>query len=61
MVDRRLHDDLRKIYLDLKAPRFDLHRQPEPPHCSRLGRGLRQQPNRRLSRLSCPTAAARTT
>jgi hypothetical protein len=27
MVDRRLHDDLRKIYLLLKAPRFDLHRQ----------------------------------
>jgi hypothetical protein len=26
MVDRRLHDDLRKIYLHLKAPRFDLHR-----------------------------------
>jgi hypothetical protein len=26
MVDRRLHDDLRKIYLRLKAPRFDLHR-----------------------------------
>jgi hypothetical protein len=25
MVDRRLHDDLRKIYLHLKAPRFDLH------------------------------------
>jgi hypothetical protein len=28
MVDRRLHDDLRKIYLHLKAPRFDLHRTP---------------------------------
>ena len=27
MVDRRLHDDLRKIYLHLKAPRFDLHRR----------------------------------
>jgi hypothetical protein len=26
MVDRLLHDDLRKIYLHLKAPRFDLHR-----------------------------------
>jgi hypothetical protein len=26
MVDRRLHDDLRKIYLHLKAPRFDLRR-----------------------------------
>jgi hypothetical protein len=26
MVDRRLHDDLLKIYLHLKAPRFDLHR-----------------------------------
>jgi hypothetical protein len=26
IVDRRLHDDLRKIYLHLKAPRFDLHR-----------------------------------
>jgi hypothetical protein len=26
MVDRRSHDDLRKIYLHLKAPRFDLHR-----------------------------------
>jgi hypothetical protein len=25
MVDRRLHDDLRKIYLRLRAPRFDLH------------------------------------
>jgi hypothetical protein len=30
MVDRRLHDDLRKIYLHLKAPRFDLHRPPRP-------------------------------
>jgi hypothetical protein len=28
MVDRRLHDDLRKVFLDLKAPRFDLHRPP---------------------------------
>jgi hypothetical protein len=27
MVDRRSHDDLRKVYLHLKAPRFDLHRQ----------------------------------
>jgi hypothetical protein len=27
MVDRRLHDDLRKIYLRLKAPRFDLQRR----------------------------------
>jgi hypothetical protein len=26
MVDRRLHNDLRKLYLYLKAPRFDLHR-----------------------------------
>jgi hypothetical protein len=26
MVDRRLHDDPRKIYLHLKAPRLDLHR-----------------------------------
>jgi hypothetical protein len=26
MADRRLHHDLRKIYLHLKAPRFDLHR-----------------------------------
>ena len=26
MVDRQLHDDLQKIYLHLKAPRFDLHR-----------------------------------
>jgi hypothetical protein len=26
MVDRRLHDDLRRIYLHLKAPRFDLRR-----------------------------------
>jgi hypothetical protein len=28
MVDRRLHDDPRKTYLHLKAPRFDLHRPP---------------------------------
>ena len=26
MADRRLHDDLRKIYSHLKAQRFDLHR-----------------------------------
>jgi hypothetical protein len=26
MVDRLLHDDPRKIYSHLKAPRFDLHR-----------------------------------
>jgi hypothetical protein len=26
MVDRQLYDDLRKLYLHLKAPRFDLHR-----------------------------------
>jgi hypothetical protein len=28
MVDRRLHDDLRKICLLLKAQHFDLHRLP---------------------------------
>jgi hypothetical protein len=33
VVDRRLHDDLRKIYLHLKAPRFDLHR----PHYGERG------------------------
>jgi hypothetical protein len=26
VVDRRLHDDLRKTYLHVRAPRFDLHR-----------------------------------
>jgi hypothetical protein len=25
MVDRLLHEDLRKIYFNLKAPRFKLH------------------------------------
>jgi hypothetical protein len=30
MVDRRLRDDLREIYLHLRVPRFDLHR-PSPP------------------------------
>jgi hypothetical protein len=34
MVDRRLHDDLRKIYLHLKAPRFDLHRTPRDTHAT---------------------------
>jgi hypothetical protein len=28
MVNRRLHDDLRKIYLHMTAPRFDLRRRP---------------------------------
>jgi hypothetical protein len=29
-VDRRLHDDLRKIHSHLTAPRFDLHRRLQP-------------------------------
>ena len=31
MVDRRLHDDLRTVYLHVDAPRFDLHRPAPPP------------------------------
>jgi hypothetical protein len=44
MVDRRLHDDLRKIYLHLKAPRFDLHRQ---QRCSSTRRPLEMSPRER--------------
>jgi hypothetical protein len=41
MVDRLLNDHLRRIYLHLKAPRFDLHRSahlsPAPGGCTAAG------------------------
>jgi hypothetical protein len=56
MVDRRLHDDLRKIHLHLKAPRFDLHRTPRTQHgdSDALPRPAAGAPLRRSARARRP-------
>jgi hypothetical protein len=62
MVDRRLHDDLRKVYSHLKAPLFDPHqpptsRRPSDAAWSWRGAPLRSAPLRSAPRRSDADAA----
>ncbi len=73
-VDRRLHDDLRKIFLHLEAPRFDLYRPTRPTRheilvsstgypgdysASEAAGGPRAQPAARAARPAAPTLEIR--